>query len=102
DGIRDFHVTGVQTCALPIYAVSGETTAEMRARYGDDIAATYSRFDILWIDGGRNDGHTSLASGEETIANIVAMATAARDAGKLVDRKSVAEGKSASREGVVG
>src|SRR5690606_21923002 len=22
DGIRDFHVTGVQTCALPIYAVS--------------------------------------------------------------------------------
>src|SRR5690606_40398120 len=21
DGIRDFHVTGVQTCALPIYAV---------------------------------------------------------------------------------
>src|SRR5690606_40838245 len=23
DGIRDFHVTGVQTCALPIYAGSG-------------------------------------------------------------------------------
>src|SRR5690606_39309667 len=22
DGIRDFHVTGVQTCALPIYAVA--------------------------------------------------------------------------------
>src|SRR5207302_3947277 len=22
DGIRDFHVTGVQTCALPIYSVS--------------------------------------------------------------------------------
>src|SRR5690606_9824772 len=22
DGIRDFHVTGVQTCALPIYAIS--------------------------------------------------------------------------------
>src|SRR5690606_40599009 len=22
DGIRDFHVTGVQTCALPIYQVS--------------------------------------------------------------------------------
>src|SRR5690606_39722613 len=21
DGIRDFHVTGVQTCALPIYAI---------------------------------------------------------------------------------
>src|SRR5690606_3286209 len=23
DGIRDFHVTGVQTCALPIFAVTG-------------------------------------------------------------------------------
>src|SRR5690606_39769362 len=25
DGIRDFHVTGVQTCALPIYPESGES-----------------------------------------------------------------------------
>src|SRR5690606_40074034 len=24
DGIRDFHVTGVQTCALPIFASAGE------------------------------------------------------------------------------
>src|SRR5690606_39908161 len=23
DGIRDFHVTGVQTCALPIYLLAG-------------------------------------------------------------------------------
>src|SRR5207302_7139851 len=23
DGIRDFHVTGVQTCALPIYSIPG-------------------------------------------------------------------------------
>src|SRR5690606_39458132 len=23
DGIRDFHVTGVQTCALPIYVLAG-------------------------------------------------------------------------------
>src|SRR5690606_15421194 len=26
DGIRDFHVTGVQTCALPIFTVLDETT----------------------------------------------------------------------------
>src|SRR5436309_5510811 len=26
DGIRDFHVTGVQTCALPIYAGAGNDT----------------------------------------------------------------------------
>src|SRR5690606_41287585 len=31
DGIRDFHVTGVQTCALPIFAV---TTAEVTDRKG--------------------------------------------------------------------
>src|SRR5690606_40760721 len=27
DGIRDFHVTGVQTCALPIYAVDSRAAA---------------------------------------------------------------------------
>src|SRR5690606_40483740 len=26
DGIRDFHVTGVQTCALPIFALLSVTT----------------------------------------------------------------------------
>src|SRR5690606_40403302 len=26
DGIRDFHVTGVQTCALPIFTVDGDTS----------------------------------------------------------------------------
>src|SRR5690606_41162802 len=26
DGIRDFHVTGVQTCALPIYSLPAVTT----------------------------------------------------------------------------
>src|SRR6266511_5258499 len=31
DGIRDFHVTGVQTCALPISTASGDT-ARARAR----------------------------------------------------------------------
>src|SRR5690606_40204073 len=29
DGIRDFHVTGVQTCALPIYPADGD-----RRRHG--------------------------------------------------------------------
>src|SRR5690606_40250482 len=32
DGIRDFHVTGVQTCALPIFAngVTGESLLQLR------------------------------------------------------------------------
>src|SRR5690606_40659653 len=33
DGIRDFHVTGVQTCALPIYG-----TMDWMARHGDKRA----------------------------------------------------------------
>src|SRR5690606_5221337 len=37
DGIRDFHVTGVQTCALPIFApccwLAATTRLSSRARY---------------------------------------------------------------------
>src|SRR5690606_40076677 len=38
-GIRDFHVTGVQTCALPIFVVNAavlglETSPALVARYG--------------------------------------------------------------------
>src|SRR5690606_40050829 len=34
DGIRDFHVTGVQTCALPIFAVDGsELVLSSRRRH---------------------------------------------------------------------
>src|SRR5690606_40184060 len=32
DGIRDFHVTGVQTCALPISRVSFEQAVELNPR----------------------------------------------------------------------
>src|SRR5690606_40146769 len=32
DGIRDFHVTGVQTCALPISASSTSATTASRSR----------------------------------------------------------------------
>src|SRR5690606_40867335 len=34
DGIRDFHVTGVQTCALPIYSEMEAMFARMRALVG--------------------------------------------------------------------
>src|SRR5690606_40087386 len=54
DGIRDFHVTGVQTCALPIFAnaqwVSGgylvrnasydKLTPELKATFDEEMAAT--------------------------------------------------------------
>src|SRR5690606_41008280 len=45
DGIRDFHVTGVQTCALPIFSVEVEENAKFNAKLlkawtgGDEITA---------------------------------------------------------------
>src|SRR5690606_42109089 len=33
DGIRDFHVTGVQTCALPIFKILDGCTGEEKARH---------------------------------------------------------------------
>src|SRR5690606_40129656 len=40
DGIRDFHVTGVQTCALPISAaLRGFIDSELRASFDREYAA---------------------------------------------------------------
>src|SRR5690606_40546826 len=45
DGIRDFHVTGVQTCALPIYRDFAAVLAEelefsIKVKYNQDLADT--------------------------------------------------------------
>src|SRR5207302_4251557 len=37
DGIRDFHLAGVQTCALPIWAIGADFA--VRRRLGDKIGA---------------------------------------------------------------
>src|SRR5690606_39851874 len=37
DGIRDFHVTGVQTCALPISSAQARATSS-----GDSVAFTFT------------------------------------------------------------
>src|SRR5690606_39889250 len=43
DGIRDFHVTGVQTCALPIYSIdlSGKKKTKLSPKKGTN-SATFS------------------------------------------------------------
>src|SRR5690606_36888531 len=44
DGIRDFHVTGVQTCALPISQALNEAAAGLRRvqhTHGRDAVGTY-------------------------------------------------------------
>src|SRR5207247_4349624 len=61
DGIRDPLVTGVQTCALPIYDGSTDGTRELVASYGDQVR-------YLWQPNSgpataRNQG-LSAASGE--------------------------------------
>src|SRR5690606_41027529 len=64
DGIRDFHVTGVQTCALPIFDLGG----------GDDLLA-------LEVDAGlagRLDG--SLLGAETLHKNGAGVFTLAGDA----------------------
>src|SRR5690606_39450499 len=56
DGIRDFHVTGVQTCALPI---SSWPSASRYSRE-TDVA------DTTWLDWPFfDDGHRSMAAGLE-------------------------------------
>src|SRR5256885_4727489 len=39
DGIRDYKVTGVQTCALPIWPEEGARVVELRARRLDVVVA---------------------------------------------------------------
>src|SRR5690606_22401666 len=41
DGIRDFHVTGVQTCALPIYTLNGNPEIETIIPNSGVIAGVY-------------------------------------------------------------
>src|SRR5690606_39445666 len=44
DGIRDFHVTGVQTCALPIYWTSPITESDPS---GSKYVAAYARENVV-------------------------------------------------------
>src|SRR5690606_40845143 len=52
DGIRDFHVTGVQTCALPILSARTESEpSTVVFYYGDNpVASQLSRFDLAVVE----------------------------------------------------
>src|SRR5690606_39902020 len=61
DGIRDFHVTGVQTCALPIsvnfardwQSANPSAKSEETAQEGDSASPPRIYFKQMAIDGGR-------------------------------------------------
>src|SRR5690606_40377229 len=54
DGIRDFHVTGVQTCALPILRIINEPTAAALA-YGLDKKSEGKVIAVYDLGGGTFD-----------------------------------------------
>src|SRR5690606_40517498 len=99
DGIRDFHVTGVQTCALPIFARVGIDRYRAETGHagvvGDEDAAILeeggvtlelvdqrrgNQFPVVGID----DAEGADEGGDDTAAG---------------DRKSGVEGKSVGRGG---
>src|SRR5690606_40764112 len=57
DGIRDFHVTGVQTCALPIYFekytinidLSGLEKADLEADTGEDANVMLNVSELKYV-----------------------------------------------------
>src|SRR5690606_41080018 len=85
DGIRDFHVTGVQTCALPI----SQQLYAMPAAGGEPRQLTGFALDVgsyrLSPDGSR------VAFSADTFADCAADLACTK---KKLDRKSVVEGKS--------
>src|SRR5690606_39589275 len=62
DGIRDFHVTGVQTCALPIFAAVAEAGSldgsdlEAATELVDDEGRKRFAFDVFSNDEQRTRG----------------------------------------------
>src|SRR5690606_31219306 len=61
DGIRDFHVTGVQTCALPIFGLFGGNLFQTNQSYAQ-ISSTF----------GGEDGFLASSAGAEFFGLVVA------------------------------
>lgn len=64
--------------------VAGQTSTQVLARYGTDVTANLSRFDVLYVAAGRNDPDATLADGNTTVANLSAICTMARAQRKVV------------------
>src|SRR5438874_8826234 len=74
DGIRDLYVTGVQTCALPIYNPGRQQATEVGAQCGSGAGS--GAFGFFGKDnnlaGGRSEEHTSeLQSRRELVCRLL-------------------------------
>src|SRR5690606_41164623 len=85
DGIRDFHVTGVQTCALPIYRALDLAKVASLMR----LPVLVDGRNVFQLEVARAAGFTYLSIGRPDVY----VETTHRPA-SAVDRKSVVEGKS--------
>src|SRR5690606_40385864 len=94
DGIRDFHVTGVQTCALPIFTAASRATgipSPMPGPIPDNETAAV-------ISHGSRSSLVSVAcpsaSSRPSLRPSVPSKRADEPSDVKADRKSVGEGKS--------
>src|SRR5690606_40967947 len=73
DGIRDFHVTGVQTCALPILEGRGVVWADGRGLPASRLASTLlERLDALGLGEGAGAGVALTPAAAEAAARVAA------------------------------
>src|SRR5207302_7322918 len=95
DGIRDFHVTGVQTCALPILPAASNrcSSIEIEPSYSMQASVTVAR----WIFPERNDRNI-LTSGYSGVATCRPDAPVTRQQNDKIGRASCRE-REQSKEG---
>src|SRR5690606_40573761 len=89
DGIRDFHVTGVQTCALPISrkALRGDDMAEINAAQ-EELSKTFSEAGQSFYAQSSADGGTGSGVGGEQPADPSGAQPGAGQPGAQIGRAS--------------
>src|SRR5207302_6246632 len=93
DGIRDFHVTGVQTCALPILKVAGyNESVNLNATNAVTADLQFLAAKVARLANPTHPRHAMYVGACERIIGFVPSAVASPN-GQKPDRKSVVEGK---------